>query len=61
MVRHRSARRSAVNVRFYPVVDVNNNPPNPIINIGRSRGPARRSEMALAYIKASSRRRLSPP
>jgi len=46
------ARAVGVNVDFYPVVDVNNNPRNPIINI-RSFGedPARVSEMALAYIK----------
>ena len=46
------ARAVGVNVDFYPVVDVNNNPRNPIINI-RSFGedPALVSEMALAYIK----------
>ena len=46
------ARAVGVNIDFYPVVDVNNNPRNPIINI-RSFGedPALVSEMALAYIK----------
>jgi len=46
------ARAVGVNVDFYPVVDVNNNPRNPIINI-RSFGedPALVSEMALAYIR----------
>ena len=46
------ARAVGVNIDFYPVVDVNNNPRNPIINI-RSFGedPALVTEMALAYIK----------
>jgi beta-N-acetylhexosaminidase len=46
------ARAVGVNIDFYPVVDVNNNPRNPIINI-RSFGedPALVSEMALAYIR----------
>ena len=52
MVGATEARAVGVNVDFYPVVDVNNNPRNPIINI-RSFGedPALVSEMALAYIK----------
>ena len=46
------ARAIGVNIDFYPVVDVNNNPRNPIINL-RSFGedPAFVSKMALAYIK----------
>jgi beta-N-acetylhexosaminidase len=46
------SRAVGVHVDFYPVVDVNNNPRNPIINI-RSFGedPALVSEMAVAYIK----------
>jgi beta-N-acetylhexosaminidase len=46
------ARAVGVNIDFYPVVDVNNNPRNPIINL-RSFGedPAFVSKMALAYIK----------
>jgi beta-N-acetylhexosaminidase len=46
------ARAVGVTVDFYPVVDVNNNPRNPIINI-RSFGedPALVSEMAIAYIR----------
>jgi beta-N-acetylhexosaminidase len=46
------ARAVGVNIDFYPVVDVNNNPRNPIINL-RSFGedPAFVSKMAVAYIK----------
>ena len=46
------ARAVGVTVDFYPVVDVNNNPRNPIINI-RSFGedPALVSDMAIAYIR----------
>jgi beta-N-acetylhexosaminidase len=46
------ARAVGVNIDFYPVVDVNNNPRNPIINL-RSFGedPAVVSKMAVAYIK----------
>ena len=46
------ARAVGVNIDFYPVVDVNNNPRNPIINL-RSFGedPALVSRMAVAYIK----------
>ncbi|HET7710740.1 MAG TPA: glycoside hydrolase family 3 protein, partial [Thermoanaerobaculia bacterium] len=45
-------RAVGVNVDFYPVVDVNNNPRNPIINI-RSFGedPQKVSEFARAYIR----------
>jgi len=46
------ARAVGVNIDFYPVVDVNNNPRNPIINL-RSFGedPAQVSKLAVAYIK----------
>ncbi|MEE8349960.1 MAG: glycoside hydrolase family 3 N-terminal domain-containing protein [Acidobacteriota bacterium] len=46
------ARSIGVHVNFYPVVDVNNNPLNPIINI-RSFGedPQRVSDMAVAYVE----------
>jgi len=46
------ARAIGVNIDFYPVVDVNNNPRNPVINL-RSFGedPAAVSRMAVAYIK----------
>jgi beta-N-acetylhexosaminidase len=46
------ARAVGVTIDFYPVVDVNNNPRNPIINL-RSFGedPAVVSKMAIAYIK----------
>jgi len=46
------ARAVGVNIDFYPVVDVNNNPRNPIINL-RSFGedPARVATMAVSYIK----------
>ncbi|MCU0250846.1 MAG: glycoside hydrolase family 3 protein [Vicinamibacterales bacterium] len=46
------ARAVGVNIDFYPVVDVNNNARNPIINL-RSFGedPAFVSKMAVAYIK----------
>ncbi|MFZ2491101.1 MAG: glycoside hydrolase family 3 N-terminal domain-containing protein, partial [Thermoanaerobaculia bacterium] len=42
-----------IGVQFYPVVDVQNNPRNPIINI-RSFGedPAKVSSLAIAYLKA---------
>ncbi|MEO6486951.1 MAG: glycoside hydrolase family 3 N-terminal domain-containing protein, partial [Thermoanaerobaculia bacterium] len=45
-------RAAGVNVNFYPVADVNNNPANPIINI-RSFGedPAMVSRFVAAYIK----------
>jgi beta-N-acetylhexosaminidase len=45
-------RALGVHVDFYPVVDVNNNPRNPIINI-RSFGedPALVSELATAYVR----------
>lgn len=45
-------RAAGVNVNFYPVADVNNNPQNPIINI-RSFGedPAMVSRFVAAYIK----------
>ncbi len=48
------ARAIGININFYPVVDVNNNPRNPIINI-RSFGeePARVADMARAYIQGS--------
>ncbi len=48
------ARSMGVNVNFYPVVDVNNNPSNPIINI-RSFGesPQSVSEFGVAYLKGS--------
>lgn len=47
----REALALGVRIDFYPVVDVNNNPRNPVINI-RSFGedPALVSEMATAYI-----------
>jgi len=47
------ARALGIEVNFYPVVDVNNNPRNPIINI-RSFGadPALVSTMARAYIRS---------
>lgn len=46
------ARAAGVHVNFGPVVDVNNNPANPIINV-RSFGadPALVSRMAVAYIR----------
>ena len=46
------AQSLGINVNFYPVVDVNNNPLNPIINI-RSFGedPAQVALMAAAYIR----------
>jgi len=46
------ARAIGVNIDFYPVVDVNNNARNPVINL-RSFGedPALVSRMAVAYIK----------
>ncbi len=46
------ARAIGVNIDFYPVVDVNNNPRNPVINL-RSFGedPAAVARMAVAYIK----------
>jgi beta-N-acetylhexosaminidase len=48
----REALAVGVRIDFYPVVDVNNNPRNPIINL-RSFGedPALVSEMAQAYIR----------
>jgi beta-N-acetylhexosaminidase len=48
------ARAMGVHVNFYPVVDVNNNARNPIINIRSFGGdPARVSKMARAYIRGS--------
>ena len=46
------AKSLGINVNFYPVVDVNNNPRNPIINI-RSFGedPTQVGQMAAAYIQ----------
>lgn len=46
------AKKIGVGVNFYPVVDVNNNPNNPIINI-RSFGedPEQVSQMSTAYIR----------
>ncbi|MGH9433792.1 MAG: glycoside hydrolase family 3 N-terminal domain-containing protein, partial [Terriglobia bacterium] len=48
------AKAMGVNVNFYPVVDVNNNPRNPVINI-RSFGedPQRVSAFAEAYVKGT--------
>ena len=48
----REGRASGINVNFYPVADVNNNPANPIINI-RSFGenPATVSRFVAAYVK----------
>ena len=48
------ARAVGINVNFYPVVDVQNNPANPIINI-RSFGedPAKVSSLATSYIKGA--------
>lgn len=45
-------RRLGVHLNFYPVVDVNNNPRNPIINV-RSFGedPSLVSQMARAYVR----------
>jgi beta-N-acetylhexosaminidase len=50
----REGRSLGVHVNFYPVVDVNNNPRNPIINL-RSFGedPALVSEMARAYVRGA--------
>ena len=46
------ARAIGVNVNFYPVVDINNNPRNPIINIRSFGGdPGLVSRMARAYIR----------
>lgn len=47
-------RAIGVNVDLYPVVDVNNNPENPVINV-RSYGqdPARVSEFVRAYIRGA--------
>ena len=48
------ARAMGVNVNFYPVVDVNNNAHNPVINIRSFGGdPGKVSEMARAYIRGS--------
>ncbi|HKG22674.1 MAG TPA: glycoside hydrolase family 3 N-terminal domain-containing protein [Blastocatellia bacterium] len=50
----REARALGVNVNFYPVVDVNNNARNPIINIRSFGGdPQSVSRMARAYIRGS--------
>lgn len=48
----REGRAAGVNVNFYPVADVNNNPANPIINI-RSFGedPATVSRFVAAYVR----------
>ncbi|HEY7515731.1 MAG TPA: glycoside hydrolase family 3 N-terminal domain-containing protein, partial [Vicinamibacteria bacterium] len=50
----REGRSLGVHVNFYPVVDVNNNPRNPIINL-RSFGedPALVGEMARAYVSGT--------
>src|SRR5262245_17620112 len=50
----REGRSLGVHVNFYPVVDVNNNPRNPIINL-RSFGedPALVGEMARAYVRGA--------
>ena len=50
----REAKAMGVNVNFYPVVDVNNNPQNPIINI-RSFGesPTSVGDFAQAYVKGT--------
>ena len=50
----REAKAMGINVNFYPVVDVNNNPRNPIINI-RSFGenPTSVGEFAQAYVKGT--------
>jgi beta-N-acetylhexosaminidase len=48
------ARALGIQVNFYPVVDVNNNPRNPIINIRSFGGdPELVSRMARAYIRGS--------
>jgi beta-N-acetylhexosaminidase len=50
------ARAMGVHVNFYPVVDVNNNARNPIINIRSFGGdPQLVSKMARAYIRGSQR------
>jgi beta-N-acetylhexosaminidase len=48
------AKAMGININFYPVVDVNNNPQNPIINI-RSFGenPQKVGEFGVAYIKGT--------
>ncbi|HET7711090.1 MAG TPA: glycoside hydrolase family 3 N-terminal domain-containing protein [Thermoanaerobaculia bacterium] len=50
----REGRAAGVNVNFYPVADVNNNPANPIINI-RSFGedPATVSRFVAAYVRGT--------
>jgi beta-N-acetylhexosaminidase len=50
----REGRSLGIHVNFYPVVDVNNNPRNPIINL-RSFGedPALVGEMARAYVRGA--------
>ncbi|HET7841559.1 MAG TPA: glycoside hydrolase family 3 N-terminal domain-containing protein, partial [Terriglobia bacterium] len=50
----KEARAMGITVNFYPVVDVNNNPANPIINI-RSFGadPAAVRDFGIAYIKGA--------
>ncbi len=50
----REGRAMGVGVNFYPVVDVNNNPANPIINI-RAFGedPAQVARLATAYIRGA--------
>jgi beta-N-acetylhexosaminidase len=50
----REAKALGVNINFYPVVDVNNNPQNPIINI-RSFGedPQRVAEFGAAYVRGT--------
>jgi len=52
------AKSLGINVNFYPVVDVNNNPRNPIINI-RSFGedPTQVGQQAAAYIRGGSGKR----
>ncbi|HUI42601.1 MAG TPA: glycoside hydrolase family 3 N-terminal domain-containing protein [Terriglobia bacterium] len=48
------AKAMGISVNFYPVVDVNNNPKNPIINV-RSFGedPAKVGEFGAAYVKGT--------
>lgn len=50
----KEARAMGITVNFYPVVDVNNNPANPIINI-RSFGadPAKVRDFGIAYIQGA--------
>src|SRR3954453_17888767 len=53
-IRAEEARASGFPVNFYPVVDVNNNARNPIINIRSFGGdPELVSKMARAYIRGA--------